>query len=145
MLNELNTCTAVDGILTIYTGGYSSMADSILVALISAANSGAFSDVHKDIVQVTVISVDPNRFQGSTSSPTPSPPTGRSSQLGLGMYLGVAAGALIVIGAAIFYRRQRKQQSNVDTDSTVITPNAPGNMNAQDTSYDLVSINRASA
>jgi hypothetical protein len=122
--------------------------DSTLVALISAANSGAFNDVHPDIVQVTIISVDPNSFQGSTPSPTPSPSSGRSSQLGLGMYLGVAAGALIVIGAAIFYRRRHKQQSNVDGDSTLVTPNVPGdvsNMNVPDSSYDLGSINRISA
>jgi hypothetical protein len=141
LLNEGDSCFVVDGIFTIYTDGTDVNSEKILSVLTEAASEGEFDDVHPDVVKVTIVSVTPGGIEGI--SPTSSPAS-RSSQLGLGMYLGVAAGALVVIGAAIFYRR-RRNQSQVDADSTIMTPQPGGEVapdTAQEPSYDLVSINQ---
>ena len=131
----------VDGTLTVFTNGTDVNSEQLLSVLIKAASEGAFDDLHPDVVKVTIVPVTPGDVEGN--SPTASPAS-RSSQLGLGMYLGVAAGALVVIGAAIFYRR-RRIQSHVDADSTIMTPQVGGEVaptTAQEPSYDLASINQ---
>ena len=138
-MNEENPCFVVDGIFTVYTDGTGVDSEEILSVLTKAASNGDFDNVHADVVKVTIVSLTPGGVEGS---PTPSPAAGRSSQLGLGMYLGVAAGAMLVIGAAIFYRR-RRNQSHVDADSTIMTPHAgnevvPGT--PQEPVYNLASI-----
>lgn len=141
LLNEGDPCFVVDGIFTVYTDGTDVNSEELLSVLTKAASEGEFDDVHPDVVRVTIVTVTPGGVE--ENSPTASPAS-RSSQLGLGMYLGVAAGALVVIGAAIFYRR-RRNQSQVDADSTIMTPQVGGEVapdTAQEPSYDLASINQ---
>lgn len=145
LVDTQNTCVVVDGVFTIYTDGSDVNSDEIVSIIATAANQGAFDDAHEDIVKVTVTEVSTDGLEGGSTTPTPAPATS-SSQLGLGMYLGVAAGALVVLGAAIFYRR-RKNQGNVDADSTIMTPNAPTATEvptgeATEPVYDLASINQ---
>lgn len=140
LVNDGDLCFVVDGIFTVYTDGTDADSEALVSVLTKAAGDGEFDDVHADVVKVTIVSATPGGVEGS--SPTPSP-VGRSSQLGLGMYLGVAAGALLVIGAAIFYRR-RRNQSHVDADSTIMTPHAGSEVAAgtsQEPVYNLGSIN----
>ena len=138
LTNNADPCFVVDGIFTIYTDGTDVNSQALLSLLAAASLEGAFNGVHPDIVQVYVCSEDSNGIEGGFPSPT-SAPAGRNSQLGLGMYLGVAAAALLVIGAVLFYRR-RLNQANVDADSTILTPNAGVPNNSQ--VYDLNSINQ---
>lgn len=84
----------------------------------TAAADGEFNEAHEDIVSIAFIDLNPD---GSEGSPTPAPGPAARTSVGYGIYIGVAAGALVVIGAAILYKRARTQ-SPVDADSTIMTP-----------------------
>jgi hypothetical protein len=57
LVDAQNTCVVVDGVFTIYTDGSSVDSDEVVSVIATAANQGAFDDVHEDIVKVTVIEV----------------------------------------------------------------------------------------
>jgi hypothetical protein len=146
LVHAQDTCAVVDAVFTIYTNDTFVDSDEVISVITNAANTGAFDNAHEDVVKVTVIEVSTDGLEGGSTGPTPSPAGTGSSRLGLGMYLGVAAGALVVLGAAIFYRR-RKNQANVDADSTIMTPNAAAGIEvptgeATEPVYDLGSIHQ---
>lgn len=121
MENNINPCTVVDGVFTIYTDGADDgLIDQVLSAITTAGNNGDFNDAHEDIVRVAVVAVTPDGAEGGASGIPNSPPPvddGNRSYI----YVAVAAGAVFVIGAAVFYKR-RQSQSNVDADETILTP-----------------------
>ena len=120
LADDGNLCSVFDGIFTIFTDGTDVDNDAVLSVITTAASNGEFDDAHVDVLKVVIITVNPDGVADNTVEESGNQ-VGDSPQLGLGMYIGVAAGSLLIIGAAFFYRRSRKY-SNVDTDSTIMTP-----------------------
>lgn len=120
LTNDSNPCTVVDGVFTIYTDGADDgLIDEVISIITTAGNNGEFNDAHEDVVRVAIVAVTPTGSEGGEKPTTP-PPVDDGNQSYI--YVAVAAGAVIVIGAAVLYRRRRGQSSNVDADSTIMTP-----------------------
>jgi hypothetical protein len=144
LANDNNPCTVVDGIFTIYTDGADDgLIDEVLSIITTAGNNGEFNDAHEDVVRVAIVAVTPDGSEGGENEiPTNPPPVNDGNQSYI--YVAVAAGAVLAIGAAVFYRRRRGQSSNVDADSTIMTPSLnPREVvtNEETGAYDLSNIN----
>jgi len=137
--NEDNTCVLVDSEFTIYTTGSISQSEirsSALNAIQNAVSDGYF--INDDIAQVTIVNYVPDPITNENAGDANTRSAEGGEPLAATMYIVIAAGVLIVVGAAIVYRR-RRNQSNVDADSTIMTPSMPPSTtpDADTPGYDL--------
>jgi hypothetical protein len=118
-----NDCIVVEGSFQFYTVGNNPQDDDLPETLKDelkgAMNNGDFDDAHPEIVAVTFVEPqsapatdglndsDPNQVRSSVS---PSP--------NASLIIGASVGALLVLGALVFYRRR---QSKDDDDRADVT------------------------
>lgn len=136
LIDDENPCYIVDSAFSVYSvGESSSIYTSAMNAVQDAVNDGLLTNA--DIVQMNVVDVNPNAAVTDVAPGNEQRSNGDGSSIAATVYISVSAGVVLIVGAAIMYRR-RRMQSNVDADSTIMTPSLPPNKPETETPvYDL--------
>lgn len=110
-------CMVVDGEFTIFLDIYEELEDVLELFLIDLMNiQTALDSAHPYIEKVRYIELRPDSITGSEEEEEEDVrQTGANTALTSGFYAVVAAGAFLVLGTAIFYRRRRARIQDGDT------------------------------
>jgi hypothetical protein len=138
--NPDNGCNVVDGQLTLYTtdGQADGMTDSIEMTIRENMNNGQYASTNQDIVRLVYLDTVPSQPESNTedgntgnesNSSTDTNEKGTSSQLMVGLFVGIIGGAAIIAG--VLYRTRRNRL--IDDETDLQTANAPSAMQAQET------------
>jgi hypothetical protein len=109
-------CMVVDGKFTIFLDIYEELGDQLELFLIDLMNiQTALDGAHPYIEKVRYIDLRPDSITGSEEEEEEDVrQTGANTALTSGFYAVVAAGAFLVLGTAIFYRRRRARIQDGD-------------------------------
>lgn len=115
----------MDGAFQVYTVNESDedekLPDTLLEKLEVAMNNGDFDTVHESIVKVTYVDPPATTSDGGSQLNSQTPNAVRSSNSSgpnSSVIIGASVGALLILGGLVFYkRRQRKDDTDANTDA----------------------------
>ena len=127
--NAANGCARVEGKLTLFNDGNPwNGATLALTTIAQQMNDGNFNNADPNIVKVTYVNITPDPVEDPTPVENEGDDGNANNGIAAPIYVAIAAGAIVIVGAIFFYRRRRDNRDNdPDVESTMPTeaPNAP--------------------
>ena len=125
-LNETESgpCMVVGGEFVVYLDIYEELDDALEALLRNMMNERhVLDEAHPYIQTVRYVSISTDGVVGNIEKIDEEDVVSRPNDtLSLGFYALIAAGSIIIVGTAIFYRRRRKAGSS-DGETTTLDPN----------------------
>jgi LPXTG-motif cell wall-anchored protein len=107
-----NDCVVMQGGFQVYTRGSASdngLDDALSGQVRGAMNSGKFNDgVHPEIVDIKYVELSADRSPDDSNAPNPNQVRSAGATANTAVIIGASVGALLVLGALVFYRRRQK-------------------------------------